>query len=50
MARPVCKEKCQMDQGKTSSLVQTPKGLWLIHKACIEQWNTHAALLREMGI
>jgi hypothetical protein len=50
---PICKQVCPMDGGLTSGLVSTPKGLFLMHKSCVEKWNQQAAAiqaLQEMGV
>jgi hypothetical protein len=35
-------------EGQKGELVQTPTGLWIIHKSCVQKWNNRAALIQEL--
>lgn len=43
---PLCEIVCEPDGGKTTGMVNTPKGLFIVHKTCVDKFN----LLTELGL
>lgn len=47
---PLCKLPCKVTEPKTTGAFMTPKGLWIGHLVCIDEFNDEVSLLRELGI